>query len=154
MSTTSTSYSSAQPRKQALPGLPRGPLTPEQQLEALQRVQNQAEQRVKLGLQLFKAAEAHTLGYQKMIDTFKAEHETFRDELAQDVTRSLREFDQWIGTLDDTFTEAVLALETRLNNLEARLDAEQQKMESMLRRSEALLQQAQAMLEGSKPASE
>ena len=56
------------------------------QLEALQRVQNQAEQRVRLGLQLFKAAEAHTMGQKEIIDELKAEREKFRDELSEDVT--------------------------------------------------------------------
>ncbi len=141
------SSAATQPMRQSLPGLPKGALSPEKQLEALQRVQNQAEQRVRLGLQLFKAAEAHTLGYRELLDDLKAEREKMRDELAQDVTRSLRDYDQWIGQLDETYSQAMLTLEARVNALESKIDAEQQKLQAMLQQTEKLLEQSSKLLE-------
>lgn len=140
--------SPATPARQALPGLPRTGLTPQQQLEALARVQNQAEQRVKLGLQLFKAAEAHTSSQRDILDELAAEREKFREELTQDVTRSLHAFDQWIGQMDDTFTQAFLTLEERVDAVEQRLSESQSHLHKMISQTQKMLDQAMALLDG------
>jgi flagellar biosynthesis chaperone FliJ len=132
----------------ALPGLPRGPMSPEQQLEALQKVQAQAEQRVKLGVQLFKAAEAHTSQHRAILDEVKAEQSRFRDELTQDVTRSLHAYDQWVGQIDDTISDSIKSLEDKMDKLTSDWAKTQQRIESMMKRSEALLDQSRCLVEG------
>lgn len=136
------------PARQSLPGLPRTGLTPQQQLEALARVQNQAEQRVKLGLQLFKAAEAQTNSHREILEAITAEREKFRDELSQDVTRSLHAFDQWIGQMDDTFTQAFLTLGERVDAVEQKLTDSQRHLENMVNQTQKMLDQAMALLDG------
>ena len=138
----------AAPARQALPGLPSKALTPQQQLEALARVQNQAEQRVRLGLQLFKAAEAHTTSHQQILEDITAEREKFRDEISKDVARSLHAFDQWIGQMDDTFTQAFLTLEERVDSVEQKLVDQQRHLETMIRQTQKMLDQATALLDG------
>jgi hypothetical protein len=139
----------AQTRSPILPGLPRDPLSPTEQLEALRRVQAQAEQRVKLGLQLFKAAEAHATQQQTLIEEIKSEQQRLRAEVQEDVARSLHTYDQWMGRMDEDFTRAIKSLETKIEMLEAQWSHSQERMAAMMRRAEALLQQSQAMLEKS-----
>src|SRR5690606_16167554 len=52
----------------------------EQELESLRRVQNQAEQRVQLGLRLFKAAEAQVVNYQQLLDRIKNQQHELREQ--------------------------------------------------------------------------
>lgn len=125
-----------------LPGLPRKPLTPQQQTEALQRVQAQAEQRVKLGMQLFKAAEAHVSQHRDALTQIKAEQDRLRTEIQDDVTKTLHQYDQWVGQIDESFTKAIRTLTERLDKIEAEAGASQARLESMVKRAEALLDQA------------
>lgn len=134
-----------------LPGLPRKPLTPQQQTEALQRVQAQAEQRVKLGMQLFKAAEAHVAQHRDTLAQIKAEQDRLRTEIQDDVTKTLHQYDQWVGQIDESFTKAIHALTERLDRLEAAANASQARLESMVRRAEALLDQARLAMETPQP---
>ena len=134
------------PGKGKLPGLPRGPLSAKQQLEAVQRVQAQAEQRVKLGLQLFKAAEAHTAHQQDVLQQVKAEQARHRSELQEDVTRSLHAYDQWVGQIDESFTRAIEQLNDKVDKLQTQWEQAQKQIESMVRRSEALLDQARYLV--------
>jgi flagellar biosynthesis chaperone FliJ len=122
-------------------------MSPEQQLEALQKVQAQAEQRVKLGMQLFKAAEAHTSQHRAILDEVKAEQSRFRDELTQDVTRSLHAYDQWVGQIDDTISDSIKSLEDKMDKLTSDWAKTQQRIESMMKRSEALLDQSRCLVE-------
>lgn len=137
----------AQPVIEHLPGLPGKALTPQQQLEAIQRVEQQAQQRVKLGLQLFKAAEAHTASHRQILEQIQAEREKFRDELTQDVSKTLHAYDQWIGQMDESYTQAMLTLEQRINELDAKVNTSAAKLQAMLDQSQKLLAQAEAMLE-------
>jgi len=130
-----------------LPGLPKGPLTPTQQLEALRRVQAQAEHRIKLGLQLFKAAEAHATHQQRVIQQIKAEQANLRERLETDVTKSLHSYDQWVGKIDESFTRAMQALEAKIQGLESEWNAAQERMTTMVRRCEALMDQSRYMLD-------
>lgn len=133
---------------------PRQALSPDQQLEALRRVQAQAEQRVKLGQQLFKAAEARVSTHRAMIDEIKGEQAKLRDEVQRDVAQSLQSYDQWVGKLDERLTEAMRSLEARLDTLQNEWQATQAKIEHMLRRSEALLDQSRVLLGHEAPAVE
>ena len=134
-----------------LPGLPSGPLSAQQQLEALRRVQGQAEQRVQLGMQLFKAAEAHTEQKQNLADELREEQKHLREKVQEEVASSLRSYDQWVGRIDDGFTKAMNDLDQRLERLRSEWTDTQGRIEQMMKRSEALLEQnrlLQAPVEG------
>ena len=105
--TAATTKSKTRP----LPGLPEMSLTPQQQAEALRRIQNQTEQRVKLGVQLFKAAEARVSQHQALLDRIRAEQEQFRARFTQDMVKSFQTYDQWVGQIDETLTDALRELE-------------------------------------------
>jgi hypothetical protein len=130
-----------------LPGLPRGPMSPQQQAEALRRVQSQAEQRVKLGMQLFKAAEAHVGQQRDLVQQIKADQQRLHGEIQADVARTLQQYDQWVGRIDENFTKAIRGLEERMQRIESEHGEARGRLESMVRRAEALLDQARAMLE-------
>ena len=106
----------AKPGSRPLPGLPKDSLSAQQQLDALRCVQNQAEQRVKLGMQLFKAAEARTSQYQAMLDQMKADQEALRTRMSQDMARSFQVYDKWVGQIDKTVTNTLGELEARIEN--------------------------------------
>ncbi len=131
--------------KQVIPGLPRKPLTPEQQLEALSRVQSQAEARVELGLKLFKAAENHTRSQQKMLDQIKAEQQQLRDQVNEDVAKSLHAYDQWVGQMDENFTRSLQNLEAKIERLQENWMATQQRIETMIERSAQMFAIAHGM---------
>ncbi|MFG0249549.1 MAG: hypothetical protein ACF8OB_11740 [Phycisphaeraceae bacterium JB051] len=131
--------------KQAIPGLPRKPLTPEQQLEALNRVQSQAEARVELGLKLFKAAENHTRSQQKMLDQIKAEQQQLRDQVNEDVAKSLHAYDQWVGQMDENFTRSLQNLEAKIERLQENWQHTQQRIETMIERSAQMFAIAHGM---------
>jgi hypothetical protein len=131
---------------ESLPGLPRQPLTPEQQMEALRKVQSQAEQRVKLGVQLFKAAEARVTLQRDLLTEAKSAQEQLREQINQDVAKTLQQYDQWIGRIDENFTKAMLKLQERMDALETEQSKAQDKITQMLRRAEALLDQSRYML--------
>ena len=130
------------PFAKLLPGLPKKPLTPEQQLDALSRVQSQAESRVALGLKLFKAAENHTRSQQNMLDELKIQQQELRDQVNEDVARSLHTYDQWVGKMDENFTNSLQKLEEKIEMLQENWMATQQRIETMLERSAELFSQA------------
>lgn len=140
------STATTKPSSTILPGLPKRSLTARQQLEALQRVQGQAEQRVKLGVQLFKAAEARTSQYQAMLDQIKAEQEEFRTEFSQDMARSFQVYDKWLGQIDETLTDALSELESKLDKLGTNWAGKQDRTESLINRSEQMLEQSRDLL--------
>lgn len=123
------------PLKQSIPGLPRKPLTPEQQLDAISRVQSQAEARVELGLKLFKAAENHTRSQQKMLEQIKQEQQQLREQVNEDVARSLHAYDQWVGQMDENFTRSLQNLEAKIEKLQENWMATQSRIEAMIERS-------------------
>lgn len=127
---------------ETLPGLPRGPLSATQQMDALRRVQAQAEQRVKLGVQLFKAAEAHAAQHQKALDEVRAEQRQLHEELKRDMTSSLHTYDQWISKIDQDLSASVKGLEKKITDLQSQWDQTHKRIEAMLKRSEAMLDQA------------
>jgi len=129
-----------------LPGLPSKPLSTKQQLEALKRVQDQAEKRVKLGMRLYKAAEAHVTQRQSLIDEFKGEQARLKEELQEDITRSLHAYDQWVGKIDHDFTHAMRDLEGRIDDLQTQWGKSQRRIDQMVRRSEKLLDQSRIMV--------
>ncbi len=130
-----------------LTGLPRRSLTPEQQMEALRKVQAQAEQRVKLGMQLFKSAESRLAAQGDMLDQVRTEHRQLREQVQEDVAKSLQSYDQWMGQIDERFTHAMRQLEQKVDDLADQWDRMRDEMQSMLTRSEAMLDQTRCLIE-------
>ncbi len=139
-------------RESSLMGLKafgRQPLTPEQQLDALKRVQSQADQRVKLGMQLFKAAEARLSNQHDMVKQIKTLQKQLREQVNEDVARSLHAYDQWIGQIDESFTTAIRKLEEKIDAVQANMTKSETRIQGMLQRAEALLDQSRCLTDQS-----
>lgn len=126
-------------------------MTPEQQLEAVRRAQSRVEQRVKLGVQLFRSAEAQLTQQQDLLADAKQEQADLRAQLEADVTRSLRAYDQWLGRMDDRMTSALESLEQRLERLHTQWQETERRLEQMAERAERLLTQSRDLLEANPP---
>jgi hypothetical protein len=133
--------------EQPLPGLVLGPLSPAQHLEALRRVQAQAEQRLKLGSQLFKAAQAQTLQQRTLAEELRRSQDGLREEMRQDATKTLHQCEQWMGAMDDRFTSRIRQLEDRLDVLHGQWTEAQQRIDGLMRRAETLLDQSRTLLD-------
>jgi predicted nucleic acid-binding Zn-ribbon protein len=126
--------------------MPRRPLSVEQQAAAIEKVQQQATQRVKLGQQLFEAADARLKQHQKVLDEINDQQKILREQVQDDVAKSLQTYDQWMGRIDESFTKSIRDLTQRLDQLEERVDGSQNEMQDMLAKAGALLQQTQNLL--------
>ncbi|MEM6258543.1 MAG: hypothetical protein AAGI37_09555 [Planctomycetota bacterium] len=126
--------------------MPRRPLSAEQQAAALEKVQQQATQRVKLGQQLFEAADARIKQHQKILDEINDQQQILRDKVQDDVAKSLQSYDQWMGRIDESFTKSVRNMTQRLDQLEETVAGTQHEMQDMLAKAGALLQQTQTLL--------
>lgn len=126
--------------------MPRRPLSVEQQAVALEKVQQQATQRVKLGQQLFEAADARLKQHQQVLDEINDQQKILREQVQDDVAKSLQTYDQWMGRIDESFTKSIRDLNQRLDQLEERIDGPQNEMQDMLAKAGALLQQTQSLL--------
>ena len=125
---------------------PRGPLPTKPQLLALQRIQEKAAKRVKLGMQLYRAAEVHTVNQQSLLDSFKTEQQQLKEELEQDVAQSLQAYDQWVGKIDENLTTAIRNLEGRINQLQEQWNDSKERIDTMIHRSESLMDQSRVMV--------
>lgn len=126
--------------------MPRKPLNPEQQLAALDKVQAQATQRIKLGQQLFKAAEARLTQQQDVLDKIRNQQQDLRDQVQEDVAKSLQTYDQWMGKIDESFTTAIREVTERLGRLEVEQQNTREEMQAMVARASALMEQTQRLL--------
>lgn len=126
--------------------MPRRPMTPEQQTAALEKVQQTATQRVKLGQQLFEAAEAKLKQHQKLLSEINQQQDKLREQVQDDVAKSLQSYDQWMGQIDESFTKAITGLGERIDSLETRVNNSQQDIEAMISKAAALLEQTQGLL--------
>ncbi|MEM6392495.1 MAG: hypothetical protein AAF797_06950 [Planctomycetota bacterium] len=99
-----------------------------------------AEQRVKLGLQLFKAAEARLAAQHDTLAQIKSEQANLRESIQHEVAKSLQTYDQWMGRIDESFTTAVRDLTTRLDKLETDFADQLTVMNSLLARIDDLTQ--------------
>ena len=139
-----------------LPGVSvfnRKPLTPEQQMQALKRVQAQAEQRVKLGMQLFKAAETRLTTQTDVLQQIKTLQSQLREQLNEDVAKTLQQYDQWIGQIDESFTTAIRKLEEKVDAVQKNLTTSESRMQKMLERAESMLDQTRELLSHHTPGS-
>lgn len=130
-----------------LPGLPHKNLSPEQQLEALRKVQAQAEQRVKLGMQLFKSAEARLAAHADLVSQVRNEQKSLRDKVGQDTTQRLATYDRKLEQMDDRLDAVVKALEGKIDAIAAEWRRTQGDIAHTRQRCEALLEQAQRLLD-------
>lgn len=126
--------------------MPRRPMTPEQQAAALEKVQQQATQRVKLGQQLFEAADARLKEHQKVLDEINQQQQILREKVQEDVAKSLQTYDQWMGRIDESFTKSIRDLGMRIDVLESRFDASRDDMQAMIAKAAALLEQTQDLM--------
>ena len=126
--------------------MPRRPMSVEQQAAALEKVQQQATQRVKLGQQLFEAADARLKQHQKVLDEINDQQRILREQVQDDVAKSLQSYDQWMGRIDESFTKSIRDLTQRLDQLEERVNGSQNEMQDMLGKAAALLEQTQNLL--------
>ena len=131
---------------QLLAKIPCRPLTPEQQLAALQKVQQQADERVKLGRRLFEAAEARLERHQDLLGQIRKEQDKLREQMQDDVASSLQSYDQWMGRIDEDFTRAIDALGDRMDQMEREMAGSRGSMEQMLTQTGELLEQTQRLL--------
>lgn len=127
--------------------LPPSKLPPEEQVNALNRMQDQAEKRVKLGQQLFIAAEAQAQQYKKLVDEFRDENARLREELHQDLGKSIHTYDKWVGQMDSRFNQSLGDLEDRMSRLQADWERAQHRIEEMLNRSERLLEEGKRLID-------
>lgn len=121
-------------------------MTPQQQEKALKQVQQQATQRVKLGQQLFEAADSRLKQQQDVLKDIQEQQAKLRDQVQADVAKSLLSYDQWMGQIDEGFTEAIQGLTSRIDDLELKVDASRGEIESMIDKAAALLNQTQELL--------
>lgn len=126
--------------------MPRRPLSIEQQAIALDKVQQQATQRVKLGQQLFEAADARLKQHQKVLDEINDQQTILREQVQDDVAKSLQSYDQWMGRIDESFTKSIRDMTQRLDQLEESVAGSRHEMQDMLSKAAALLQQTQTLL--------
>lgn len=126
--------------------MPRRPLTIQQQAVALEKVQEQAGQRVKLGQKLFEAADAKLKQHQKVLDEINDQQKILREQVQDDVAKSLQSYDQWMGRIDESFTKSIRDLSQRLDQLEDTVAGSHNEMQDMLSKAAALMQQTQMLL--------
>lgn len=131
-----------------LASVPRRPLTAEQQLAAVSKVQQQADHRIKLGQQLFKAAEARLSQHQDLLDQVRTEQQSLREQVQGDVAKSLQTYDQWMGRIDEGFTNAITQLNSRMEQAEQEIAASRDTMQQMLAQVDAMVRQTQRLLDG------
>jgi hypothetical protein len=82
------------------PAMPRGPLSSQQQADALKRVQAQAEERVKLGLQLLKASESYSARHREMIEEVRHEQRQMQELLKKEFLEGFEGFEQRFSRLE------------------------------------------------------
>lgn len=128
----------------AMPSIPRiaigePPVSVNEQLDALRQVQTQAEERVQLGMQLFKAAENRLSTQKQVLDKFKQDNDAMREEVREDVARSLQQYDQWLGQMDDRLTQSMQDLESRLDTIQTEWAETKNTIQKMVSRVESLV---------------
>ncbi len=135
-------------KPQTAPATQDEPLPDEaQDHESSQRLQTQADQRVELGMQLLHAAQAHTTRQQAMFNQLKSQQQRLREEMQNDIARSLQTYDQWMAKFDQTFTAKLTKLESRIDAIQTKWTATEHRIATILRRFEGLLNQHQCSLQ-------
>lgn len=145
--TTAGRIGAAADRSELLQAVARRSMSPDQQAEALRAAQARAEQRVKLGMQLFKAAESKLGQQSDLLERIKADQQKLREDVQDDVARTLQSYDQWMGQIDESFTTAVADLQSRLDHVEQSMESKLQEMRGLADRAETILRLVEADVE-------
>ncbi len=122
-----------------------------QQLEALRRIR-QADQRVQLGAQLFKAAEAHTTHQHDLLGRIKAQQQRLHEDLAR-LAGSLSQQDQRADRLERLFGSVMGAMAKRLDEIYARQVEADKRFNQTLARAVDLLEKAEQLMDQTRSAS-
>lgn len=117
--------------------------SPQQHLEAIQRVNAQAQQRVELGAKLFKAAETYTSRNQELLRLFNEQQAQLRQEVRAEIAASLSTHNQQVSSLEQNVSDT-------LANFEKKIDAIQQQWSVTERQLGVMIQQAQTMVDQGK----
>jgi|GEM_PF-6677393 len=119
--------------------LPKKPLTPEQQAQAIRRAKEQAQTRVTLGKQLLQAANTRLTQQHDALQAIRTEQADLRDQLQQDVAQSLQQYDQWLGQADERFSKRFDAIEARMTQAEAAIAESTRDIKLLLTKADQLL---------------
>jgi chromosome segregation ATPase len=122
-------------------------LTTAQKLEALRKVQAQAEQRVKIGTQLLKAAEAQASQTQSYIEQVRAEQNELREKLEKEVASAMGQYERWIGSIDETLSNRMQQVEEKLASIDKQWEEAEQRVARLVKRAETMFDQSRTLLE-------
>ncbi len=131
----------------SLPDLPRQPLSPKQQAEAVERASAAAQQRVELGAKLLDAARSQVVSFQSQAQSFRDEQQAFRESVERDVAGSFRQYDGWIERMESRLTTRIERMEGKLDAMEAEWQRVQSKLESFVQRAVTLIEHSQTLVD-------
>lgn len=117
-----------------------GKLTPQQQLEALRKTQAQAEQRVRLGVKLFEAAEGRLKSQHQALTELRENQQALREQMLAEIRQAATGYDERLTRLETRVSDAVA-------QADARITALQQSWQAWEARLNRLVSQAQSLLE-------
>lgn len=121
------------------PELPARPLSPTQHKQAVQLVDKASKQRLQLGAELLHAAQAQASRAKAVFDQVRAEQNTLKEELQNDLASSLQTYDQWMAQFDQRFTARLKSIEDRVDALSDQWSAVEQRIVALVGRAETLL---------------
>ena len=116
------------------------------QTAALEKAQ-QAEKRVRLGMDLLRASEDRLSWQTQMLQQVRAEQKLLREQIQGDVAKSLQSYDQWLGQIDESFTKAILLLEEKVDAVMVAWERKEKKLDEMVQRFERLHEQNARMMQ-------
>lgn len=125
--------------------LPRN-LTPQQQLDALNRAQRQAEQRVRLGMQLFKSAEARLSAGQELVHQLREEQDALKAQMKEQVDKSIHSMTRDVDERTQSVEQRLDALTSKLEQAQHAWESSQQRVGEMMARCEAMLEQGRHLM--------
>ena len=111
------------------------------------------EKRIQLGLRLLDAAEVRTKQQQSDMKRLREEQLQMKQQIEQDVAKSLQEYDQWVGQIDERFTKRLHDLESRLADLQEKWHSAEGRIDGMMKRAEAVLDHGRTVVESAATAS-
>ena len=124
-----------------MPRLATGSLTPEQRDLALQRLQDQTDQRTRLGFELFRATEAQTTRQQAAIDLLQTQHNELSTRLEVEVN-ALRQ------RVELHEADMLRRLSETADQMQRKVDAIQQNWSGVERRMAELVNRITHLAEG------
>ncbi len=105
----------------------------------LRSVQTQAEERVRLGMQLLKAADSRLNAQREVLAEVREEQGKLREQVQNDVAKSLQTYDQWMGKIDESFTRALRNITDRLETIEQQIGSKMEGLDQLCDKTQAVL---------------